>query len=352
MNGGHRPDDQGGWEGRRVHRRPHQCSGNLRHLATPDRDIILDNASAASRRVIFDSRQESSNESYDRTWRRWRGYCNHVGYPTDTCLTLLSDNERELFLRAFLNFYRTSNWNSDGRPTGTRREPVVASTLRQATSNLASAFRNNIGISPLHLPGTSNIRPIFRSWFQACENGDPPKRKQRAITPQPPVDVQGSRRGIDKSTMPNGVSHCRNRDRCVLLRNAVMRDNIDYVTRANQDHTSPRSCLQGRDPPRDTACFLTGGGRQPSDSDLRESEEWSKDGPSNSGTDGRPRHVPSHATSIPDQKDTQGGPQAGPDTPVSTVWEGGTTRLVTSDELRRQLRSSCTRGGQDVRLRG
>jgi hypothetical protein len=36
---------------------------------------------------------------------------------------------------------------------------------------------------------------------------------------------------------------------------------------------------------------------------------------------------------------------AGPDTPVSTVWEADGRSIVTSDELRRQLRSSCTRGG-------
>jgi hypothetical protein len=36
---------------------------------------------------------------------------------------------------------------------------------------------------------------------------------------------------------------------------------------------------------------------------------------------------------------------AGPDTPVSTVWEAEGHRVVTSDELRQQLRSSCTKGG-------
>lgn len=36
---------------------------------------------------------------------------------------------------------------------------------------------------------------------------------------------------------------------------------------------------------------------------------------------------------------------AGPDTPVSTIWETEGRRVVTSDELRLQLRSSCTKGG-------
>ena len=44
---------------------------------------------------------------------------------------------------------------------------------------------------------------------------------------------------------------------------------------------------------------------------------------------------------------------AGPDTPVSTIWEAEGHRVVTSDELRRQLRSSCTKGGGvgNVRIR-
>ncbi|KAI2503570.1 hypothetical protein MHU86_10857 [Fragilaria crotonensis] len=321
-------------------------SGNLRHLATPDRDIILDNASAASRRVIFDSRQESSNESYDRTWRRWRGYCNHVGYPTDTCLTLLSDNERELFLRAFLNFYRTSNWNSDGRPTGTRREPVVASTLRQATSNLASAFRNNIGISPLHLPGTSNIRPIFRSWFQACENGDPPKRKQRAITPQLLRSMYKEAGGASTSRQcPTGLviaeiaivayfyamRSCEitsttspGRTKITRLRGVVFRD----ATHREIPHASSR--VGGAS--RVTVTFENQKNGLKMD---RRTQERTGD----------PVMCPVTQLASLIRRILKADPQAGPDTPVSTVWEGGTTRLVTSDELRRQLRSSCTRGG-------
>ena len=145
---------------------------------------MLGNASASSRRIIFDGRQEGSNEVYDRTWRRWEGYCEHVGYAGDNYLTLLSVDEQELFLRAFLDFYRMANWDTHGRPAGTRKEPVVASTLRKTTSNLASAFRQHIGQSPLHLPGSSNMRPFVRMWLKACDNGDPPKRRQRAITPQ------------------------------------------------------------------------------------------------------------------------------------------------------------------------
>jgi hypothetical protein len=36
---------------------------------------------------------------------------------------------------------------------------------------------------------------------------------------------------------------------------------------------------------------------------------------------------------------------AGPDTPVSTIWETEGRRVITNEELRRQLRASCTKGG-------
>ncbi|KAI2498100.1 hypothetical protein MHU86_16410 [Fragilaria crotonensis] len=158
-------------------------SGGLRHLSAAGRNTLLDNASASNRRIIFDGRQES-NETYDRTWRRWEGFCEHAGYNSDPYLALLSVDEQQLVIRAFLNFYRVANWDPNGRPDGTRKVPVVASTLRKTTSNLAAAFRRNIGQSPLHLPGSSNLRPFVRMWLKACDNGDPPKKQQRAVTPQ------------------------------------------------------------------------------------------------------------------------------------------------------------------------
>ena len=161
-------------------------AGELRHLSAAGRDSMLDNASASSRRIIFDGRQqEGSNKVFDRTWWRWEGYCEHVGYIGDNYLTMLSVDEQELFLRAFLDFYRIPNWDPHhGRPAGTHKEPVVASILRKTTSNLAAAFRQHIEQSPLHLPGSSNMRPFVRMWLKAYGNGDPSKRQQRAITPQ------------------------------------------------------------------------------------------------------------------------------------------------------------------------
>jgi hypothetical protein len=61
---------------------------------------------------------------------------------------------------------------------------MVAGTLRQATSNLATAFRNNLQPSPLHVAGSAQLLPATRSLFKAFANADPAPKRQRAITPK------------------------------------------------------------------------------------------------------------------------------------------------------------------------
>lgn len=105
-------------------------SGGLHYLSAARHNTLLDNAFAASRRIIFDGRQqEGRNEVYGRTRRGWEGYCEHVGFSADPYLALLSVDKQELFLRAFLNFYRVTNWDTSGRLDGTCKVSVVASTL-------------------------------------------------------------------------------------------------------------------------------------------------------------------------------------------------------------------------------
>ena len=102
-------------------------TGELCHLSAARNNSILDNASSSSRRIVFDGRQEGSNEVYDRTWRQCWGYCEHIGYSSDPYLTLLSIDKQELFLRAFLDFYRSFNWDAHGKPSGSCQVPVIKS---------------------------------------------------------------------------------------------------------------------------------------------------------------------------------------------------------------------------------
>ncbi|KAI2509039.1 hypothetical protein MHU86_5415 [Fragilaria crotonensis] len=85
---------------------------------------------------------------------------------------------------SFLQCYRVSTWSTNGDVTGTRPRPLVASTVRQAAGHLAAAFRNDLRPSPIHVTGSSHLRPFIRALFRSYENDDPPRNQQRAITPK------------------------------------------------------------------------------------------------------------------------------------------------------------------------
>jgi hypothetical protein len=61
---------------------------------------------------------------------------------------------------------------------------VVAGTVQDAASYLASAFRKRHRTSPLHLAGSNNMLPNIRALFKAYDNVDPTPKRQKAITPK------------------------------------------------------------------------------------------------------------------------------------------------------------------------
>ena len=56
--------------------------------------------------------------------------------------------------------------------------------MRNATSSLASAFRDNLQPSPFHITNSSQLLSSVRSLLKAYENVDPPKKIQKAVTPK------------------------------------------------------------------------------------------------------------------------------------------------------------------------
>jgi hypothetical protein len=102
----------------------------------------------------------------------------------DPFLTALSDQGKELLIKSFLSLYRNASWNVAGGLTGIRVAPVVSSTVRDAASSLAAAFRYNHQLSPFHEQGRSNMLPVVRSLLKAYDNVDPPTNRQKAITPK------------------------------------------------------------------------------------------------------------------------------------------------------------------------
>jgi hypothetical protein len=104
--------------------------------------------------------------------------------PITLSLLLYPTTDKHLLIRAFFGLYQTARWSVSGRLEGQHTEPLVANTLRAATSCLAASFRDNFESSPLHIPGSQNLHPSIKALFKAFENVDPPTSRQKAITPR------------------------------------------------------------------------------------------------------------------------------------------------------------------------
>jgi hypothetical protein len=71
-----------------------------------------------------------------------------------------------------------------GRLKGPHKCLVVASTVRQATSYVASSFWKCFKPSPFHLEDHKAICPTIRQLLGAFKNLDLPRNHQKAITPK------------------------------------------------------------------------------------------------------------------------------------------------------------------------
>jgi hypothetical protein len=156
----------------------------FQNLSPSQRGFILGHANTASRRIIFDSRQEDANEKHDRVWRRWQSFCTKGGLANNPYLLDVCDSNRELFLPSFLSLYRQASWDGEGKLTGHHQKPVVAGTVRDAASYLALAFRKCHRTSPLHIAGSNNMLANIRALFKAYDNVYPAPQCQKAITPK------------------------------------------------------------------------------------------------------------------------------------------------------------------------
>jgi hypothetical protein len=67
---------------------------------------------------------------------------------------------------------------------GPSKNTVLAGTVRETASHLATLFWRNHQPSPLHGEGSTHYHPMIAELFQAYKNVDPPTVKQKAITPK------------------------------------------------------------------------------------------------------------------------------------------------------------------------
>ena len=65
-------------------------TSEFRDISATQRDFVMDFIRSSNRCRVFDSRTEGSNESYNRVWRRWLGFCEQAGQSHDPFLDNLS----------------------------------------------------------------------------------------------------------------------------------------------------------------------------------------------------------------------------------------------------------------------
>jgi hypothetical protein len=131
-------------------------SGEFQNITVTQRHFLLGFVHSSNRSIIFDSRTEESNESKDRTWRRWLSFCAEAGRSHDPFLNQLSPDGQELLVRSFITCLQMAQWEKgSGVIKGLCKKPMVASTVHEATGHLATTFRDNHKQSPLHIEGSS-----------------------------------------------------------------------------------------------------------------------------------------------------------------------------------------------------
>ena len=121
------------------------------------RDRIISLVRDANNCEVMDAKGEGSHERGDRYWRRWIRFLEEWGVDRDPLLDSISQEpERLLLVRGFVLHHRTFDFDPQGVATKERERPMVSSTIRDAISSVASAFRQRGRASPFHLPNRVN----------------------------------------------------------------------------------------------------------------------------------------------------------------------------------------------------
>ena len=137
----------------------------------------------------MDSKSEAAHERRDRHWRRWKEFLRDWGLGSDPYLdTIPNDKERILLARGFVLRHRTFDFDPEGRAAAEREKPMVSSTIRDAISSVASAFRQRGRLSPFHLQNGVNdsgsmMHPNVKALLKGFESLDLPPARQKAVTP-------------------------------------------------------------------------------------------------------------------------------------------------------------------------
>ena len=274
-------------------------------------------------------------------------FAKSQGVGLDPFLALLSNDEQELFTKAFIQCYRHAHWTTSGDFTGNRSRPVVSGTVRQATSHVAATFRSNLRPSPMHNPGGTHLKPFVRSLLKAYDNDDPAKLQQRAITPKllrAMFLMSGAEVTITKDTPFAIISELaimayffamrsceftltpqRGRTKIIRLRGITFRD--------KDNHEVPH-----------THCDLTTLAHRVTLTFENQKNGLKMDRRTHQGTTDRALCPVKRLASLV-ERILRTVPGAGPDTPINTAHLNGKAVQISGAALRKHMRSTCTAQG-------
>ena len=88
---------------------PKQMPKNFKISQLPSK-FVIGFVRSSNLSLVFDSRTEGSNESYDRAWRRWLGFCAQAGRSHDPFLNKLSAAGQEVIILSYITCLRTTQW--------------------------------------------------------------------------------------------------------------------------------------------------------------------------------------------------------------------------------------------------
>ncbi len=138
---------------------------------------------------VMDSKGEAAHQRRERYWCRWERFVRDWGLGNDAYLdTVPQHSERLLLARGFVMHHRTFEFDRSGKASHKRQKPVVQTTLRDAVSSVAAAFRERYRESPFHVQdgvlGPKSLHPKIKNLLRGFDSTDPPMKKQKAVNPE------------------------------------------------------------------------------------------------------------------------------------------------------------------------
>ena len=155
------------------------------HIPLRQRNSLLGLARFANCRIVMDAQQESTNEKFNRAWRRWENFCRREYCGVSPLLEGVSNDNAALLLKSFFELLRKSKFNVNGSFQGYHQRRMAILTIKGTASSLSSAFRLRIRRNPLHCSSNQKVKLVeLTNLFNAFKKISPSSKQQKVLTPK------------------------------------------------------------------------------------------------------------------------------------------------------------------------